>query len=247
VLKHFAHNSNFDNSFSFFLFQLCTPANTPATPPNFPDALAAFAKLSASDKYGTSPGMLSLRNIIIMFQKKEIPCSRLLVVLCAPLLYRVGNTRAKREKERVVCRRLYFGRSRASLDSLSILGHASFNSFVCRKCFSFLKKEEEENLPLKNRLFSLSTRIQGSIRHHRTRQRPTSPPSTCTATVPNRCLCSPNSINSKPVIGRLRCDRLYFVFSSFCFSLVGMSTKNHHPHADIIHLIIAKRVSKEQK
>jgi len=38
--------------------QLCTPANTPATPPNFPDALAAFAKLSASDKYGTSPGLV---------------------------------------------------------------------------------------------------------------------------------------------------------------------------------------------
>lgn len=40
-----------------FFLQLCTPANTPATPPNFPDALAAFAKLSASDKFGTSPGM----------------------------------------------------------------------------------------------------------------------------------------------------------------------------------------------
>jgi hypothetical protein len=39
--------------------QLCTPANTPATPPNFPDALAAFAKLSASDTYGTSPGIYS--------------------------------------------------------------------------------------------------------------------------------------------------------------------------------------------
>jgi hypothetical protein len=101
--------------------------------------------------------MLSLRNIIIMFQKKEIPCSRLLVVLCAPLLYRVGNTRAKREKERVVCRRLYFGRSRASLDSLSILGHASFNSFVCRKCFSFFLKEKEENLPLYHLFFSLHT------------------------------------------------------------------------------------------
>jgi len=37
--------------------ELCTPANTPATPPNFPDALAAFAKLSASDKYGSSPGI----------------------------------------------------------------------------------------------------------------------------------------------------------------------------------------------
>lgn len=28
---------------------LVTPANTPATPPNFPDALVAFAKLQASD------------------------------------------------------------------------------------------------------------------------------------------------------------------------------------------------------
>jgi len=36
---------------------LCTPANTPATPPNFPDALAAFAKLSTADKYGASPGI----------------------------------------------------------------------------------------------------------------------------------------------------------------------------------------------
>jgi len=39
--------------------QLCTPANTPATPPNFPDALAAFAKLSTADKYGASPGIYS--------------------------------------------------------------------------------------------------------------------------------------------------------------------------------------------
>ncbi|KAL9956371.1 hypothetical protein ACROYT_G037838 [Oculina patagonica] len=31
---------------------LVTPANTPATPPNFPDALMAFSKLQASD---TSP------------------------------------------------------------------------------------------------------------------------------------------------------------------------------------------------
>ncbi|KAJ7362145.1 UBA-like domain-containing protein 2 [Desmophyllum pertusum] len=28
---------------------LVTPANTPATPPNFPDALAAFSKLQAND------------------------------------------------------------------------------------------------------------------------------------------------------------------------------------------------------
>ncbi|EDO48270.1 predicted protein [Nematostella vectensis] len=33
---------------------LVTPANTPATPPNFPDALIAFAKLQASEKAQTS-------------------------------------------------------------------------------------------------------------------------------------------------------------------------------------------------
>ncbi|BFZ02760.1 hypothetical protein BsWGS_05798 [Bradybaena similaris] len=30
-------------------YPLCTPANTPATPPNFPDALAALAKLTTGD------------------------------------------------------------------------------------------------------------------------------------------------------------------------------------------------------
>jgi len=37
----------------FFLFFLCfqiTPCNTPATPPNFPDALLAFSKMSAGEK-----------------------------------------------------------------------------------------------------------------------------------------------------------------------------------------------------
>ncbi|XP_064085665.1 UBA-like domain-containing protein 1 isoform X1 [Macrobrachium nipponense] len=34
---------------------LCTPANTPATPPAFPDALAAFSKMSTQDKLSTSP------------------------------------------------------------------------------------------------------------------------------------------------------------------------------------------------
>nr|XP_014337764.1 PREDICTED: UBA-like domain-containing protein 2 [Bos mutus] len=29
--------------------QMCTPSNTPATPPNFPDALAMFSKLRASE------------------------------------------------------------------------------------------------------------------------------------------------------------------------------------------------------
>jgi hypothetical protein len=181
-----------------------------------------------------------------MFQKKEIPCSRLLVVLCAPLLYRVGNTRAKREKERVVCRRLYFGRSRASLDSLSILGHASFNSFVCRKCFSFFLKEKEENLPLYHLFFSLHTyrdlfditEPDSGLPHlpaHARLRCPTDASAAPTA-----------STASRPSVD-LDVDRLYFVFFFFLFSLVGMSTKNHHPHADIIHLIIAKRVSKEQK
>ncbi|TSZ68969.1 UBA-like domain-containing protein 1 [Bagarius yarrelli] len=32
-----------------------TPANTPATPPNFPDALAMFSHLRASESIGASP------------------------------------------------------------------------------------------------------------------------------------------------------------------------------------------------
>ncbi|XP_037074823.1 UBA-like domain-containing protein 1 isoform X2 [Pollicipes pollicipes] len=43
--------SSRQNSFQM----LQTPANTPATPPNFPDALMAFGKMSTSDKLGTSP------------------------------------------------------------------------------------------------------------------------------------------------------------------------------------------------
>ncbi|XP_066531784.1 UBA-like domain-containing protein 1b [Hoplias malabaricus] len=34
---------------------MCTPANTPATPPNFPDALAMFSRLRASESFGSSP------------------------------------------------------------------------------------------------------------------------------------------------------------------------------------------------
>uniref|UniRef100_A0A8C4ZXE2 UBA-like domain containing 2 n=1 Tax=Gadus morhua TaxID=8049 RepID=A0A8C4ZXE2_GADMO len=33
---------------------MCTPRNTPATPPNFPDAITMFSKLRASD-YGSGP------------------------------------------------------------------------------------------------------------------------------------------------------------------------------------------------
>ena len=82
------------------LFQLCTPANTPATPPNFPDALAAFAKLSASDKYGTSPGMLSLQ------KKGENSVSG----LCLSSWKRAEQIWSEREG---CVLRLYFGRSRA--------------------------------------------------------------------------------------------------------------------------------------
>lgn len=36
--------------------QMHTPANTPATPPNFPDALAMFSRLKASESFnGSSP------------------------------------------------------------------------------------------------------------------------------------------------------------------------------------------------
>jgi hypothetical protein len=33
---------------------MCTPANTPATPPNFPDTLLAFSKMSTSENKGLS-------------------------------------------------------------------------------------------------------------------------------------------------------------------------------------------------
>ncbi|KAH9422739.1 UBA-like domain-containing protein 2 [Dermatophagoides pteronyssinus] len=35
-------------------FQMCTPANTPATPPNFPDALLQFSKLSTNNQQDIS-------------------------------------------------------------------------------------------------------------------------------------------------------------------------------------------------
>uniref|UniRef100_T1J1T3 UBA-like domain-containing protein n=1 Tax=Strigamia maritima TaxID=126957 RepID=T1J1T3_STRMM len=38
-------------------FEMCTPANTPATPPNFPEALLAFSKMSTTDKT-SSPSMM---------------------------------------------------------------------------------------------------------------------------------------------------------------------------------------------
>nr|XP_023863818.1 UBA-like domain-containing protein 1 isoform X2 [Salvelinus alpinus] len=41
-------------------FEMCTPANTPATPPNFPDALAMFSRLKASESFTTSSPMASM-------------------------------------------------------------------------------------------------------------------------------------------------------------------------------------------
>lgn len=46
-------NGNHANSH----YPMCAPANTPATPPNFPDALNAFSKLSTGDKMATSPAI----------------------------------------------------------------------------------------------------------------------------------------------------------------------------------------------
>ncbi|XP_021436916.1 UBA-like domain-containing protein 1 [Oncorhynchus mykiss] len=39
---------------------MCTPANTPATPPNFPDALTMFSRLKASESFTTSSPMASM-------------------------------------------------------------------------------------------------------------------------------------------------------------------------------------------
>jgi hypothetical protein len=44
-----------NNRVTFCCFQLITPANTPATPPNFPDALTMFSNMSTLDKMATSP------------------------------------------------------------------------------------------------------------------------------------------------------------------------------------------------
>ncbi|KAK7918571.1 hypothetical protein WMY93_009855 [Mugilogobius chulae] len=40
--------------------KMCTPANTPATPPNFPDALTMFSRLKASESFNSSSGGSSM-------------------------------------------------------------------------------------------------------------------------------------------------------------------------------------------
>ncbi|XP_067911806.1 UBA-like domain-containing protein 1 [Heterodontus francisci] len=39
---------------------MCTPANTPATPPNFPDALTMFSRLKASESFNSSSPIASM-------------------------------------------------------------------------------------------------------------------------------------------------------------------------------------------
>ncbi|XP_039284919.1 UBA-like domain-containing protein 2 isoform X2 [Nilaparvata lugens] len=38
--------------------QVCTPCNTPATPPNFPDTLMAFSRMSTNEKLSSSPSVV---------------------------------------------------------------------------------------------------------------------------------------------------------------------------------------------
>lgn len=45
--------------FPIFFQQLMTPCNTPATPPNFPDALAAFSRLSTTGSPSNASGCSS--------------------------------------------------------------------------------------------------------------------------------------------------------------------------------------------
>ncbi|RWS24934.1 UBA-like domain-containing protein 2 [Leptotrombidium deliense] len=46
------HNHNHTNG---HFNAMCTPANTPATPPNFPETLLAFSKMSTTEKQSNSP------------------------------------------------------------------------------------------------------------------------------------------------------------------------------------------------
>ena len=60
----------------FLSFQLCAPANTPATPPNFPDALMALSKLSTSEKFSSSPYATSPTQVAHSPQAMEIEAQR---------------------------------------------------------------------------------------------------------------------------------------------------------------------------
>lgn len=41
--------------YSLLYLKICTPSNTPATPPNFPDTLTLLSSLSANDRGVCSP------------------------------------------------------------------------------------------------------------------------------------------------------------------------------------------------
>ncbi|KAM8999556.1 UBA-like domain-containing protein 2 [Antechinus flavipes] len=53
ALSTFFQETNIPNSHHHHQM-MCTPSNTPATPPNFPDALAMFSKLRASETLQSS-------------------------------------------------------------------------------------------------------------------------------------------------------------------------------------------------
>ncbi|OXU27410.1 hypothetical protein TSAR_004800, partial [Trichomalopsis sarcophagae] len=55
-------------------FGQITPCNTPATPPNFPDALLAFSKMSAGEK--TPSGMSPSQNGLGLNQQQQTPAQR---------------------------------------------------------------------------------------------------------------------------------------------------------------------------
>ncbi|KAM5306317.1 UBA-like domain-containing protein 2 [Glossophaga mutica] len=55
ALSTFFQETNIPNSHHHHQM-MCTPSNTPATPPNFPDALAMFSKLRTSEGLQSSGG-----------------------------------------------------------------------------------------------------------------------------------------------------------------------------------------------
>nr|CAD7460984.1 unnamed protein product [Timema tahoe] len=52
--------------------QVCTPCNTPATPPNFPDALLAFSRMSTGEKLSTSPSVSLISVPIATYSESHI-------------------------------------------------------------------------------------------------------------------------------------------------------------------------------
>ncbi|XP_040312708.1 UBA-like domain-containing protein 2 [Herpailurus yagouaroundi] len=59
ALSTFFQETNIPNGHHHHQMQMCTPSNTPATPPNFPDALAMFSKLRASEGLQSGNGPMT--------------------------------------------------------------------------------------------------------------------------------------------------------------------------------------------